>query len=416
VLTRSDRTDVYRLRLPSTTLFSSAFAYRALVSHNTLLRHGYKVDLAVDHCVILTPNGDVIRLEVRDGLYYFPAPVSISTAAPASSVRQSSRLQQKRPAPVHSSPPAAPIPGEPGPVSSSSSPLDPALNAGELADPTPNSAGPSPCESQPHLTPGLLLNLDCWDGIHCTYGHPDRNCMLKIALAMDPADPHRPKLNTLTKWMMYRPCPFCVTGAMRRPPANKAHPPLPRRPDIDNGEGLHIDCLGTFPGPAIGGYTNAFLFTDDHSSIRVAFPTHSKSCVSLLEHVKTYVAASQVSLKFIRTDNEFMCEPLLSWCRDNKIQLSACAPHTHVQNPKAERSVGRVKETMRKDKHQAATLDYLLPYAYMHACQSLNCQPTSADPTGSYQSPLCIWPTAPFQHEAQSIHPWGCCAFGFIGK
>jgi hypothetical protein len=252
--------------------------------------------------------------------------------------------------------------------------------------------------------------------IHRTHGHPDRNRMLKIALAMDSADPHRPKLNTLTKWILHRKCPFCVTGAMRRPPANKEHPALPRRQDIDNGEGLHIDCLGTFPGPAIGGHTDAFLFTDDHSSIRVAFPTHSKSCVSLLENIKTYVATSQVSLKFIRTDNEFVCEPLLSWCRENKVQLSACAPHTHVQNPKAERSVGRVKETMRKDKHQAATLDYLLPYAYMYACQSLNRQPTSADPTGDHRSPLQIWPSAPFQHPAQRIFPWGCHTFGFLGK
>lgn len=203
---------------------------------------------------------------------------------------------------------------------------------------------------------------------------------------------------------------------MRRPAQNKAHPPVPARPDIANGEGLHIDAMGAFPCDTLGGFTTAFLFTDDRSTIRVAFPTHTKSCDALLEKIQHYSAASQVKLKFIRTDNEFLCELLTTWCRQQNISLSACAPHTHVQNPKAERSVGRVKETARKDKHLAGTSDYLVLYNYVHACQTLNRQPIDSDPMDLHRSPLQIWPTAPFQHPSQPLAPWGCRSFGLVGK
>jgi hypothetical protein len=123
---------------------------------------------------------------------------------------------------------------------------------------------------------------------------------------------------------------------MHRPPQNKAHPPVAPCPYIDNGEGLHIDAMGASPCATLGGYTTAFLFTNNCSSIRTAFPTHTKSCDALLEKIQEYSATSQVQLKFIHTDNEFLCEPLTTWCCQRNISLSACAPHTHVQNPKAE--------------------------------------------------------------------------------
>jgi hypothetical protein len=100
----------------------------------------------------------------------------------------------------------------------------------------------------------------------------------------------------------------------------------------------------------------------------------------------------------------------------NQGALSACAPQTHVQNPKAERSVSRVKETARKDKHLAGTSDYLVLYNYVHACETLHRQPIDADPLDLHQSQLQIWPTAPFQHPAQPLAPWGCCSFGFVCK
>jgi hypothetical protein len=425
--TRSTRCPNLQLVLPGTTLFSPSFTYRALVSHNTLLKHGYKIALAEHSGVVTTPDGDTITLVVRNGLYHFPPPDLDSQQATL--VRKSTRLANKSssspPGELPQSLPAnlpgelAKLPGEPAAVAAPPALASPPIIPGELLSVDPLQALPVHLPSiseEPPLPPALIENLDKWDALHRTYGHAHPNRMLKLAKAMIKDNPHRPALNTLRKWCDMRACPFCVTGAMRRPVQNKAHPPVPPRPDIDNGEGLHIDAVGAFPCATLGGYTTAFLFTDDRSSIRVAFPTHTKSCDALLEKIQEYSAASQVALKFIRTDNEFLCEPLATWCRQRNISLSACAPHTHVQNPKAERSVGRVKETARKDKHLAGTSDYLVPYNYVHACQTLNRQPTDSDPLDLNRSPLEIWPTAPFQHPAQPLAPWGCRSFGFIGK
>ena len=366
----------YMLRLPGPSLFSKSFTYRALISHNTLLKHGFKIVLNPDDGHVLTPDGDVIHLDIRNGLYHFPPP------------RSGPSLLLE--------PPTAHLPES--------------VSATETLGDLPSIQEESESDIK------LCRNLDKWDAIHRTYGHPHHNRMLKLATAMLVDDPARPKLNTLAKWTALRKCPSCKTAAMKRPSADAAHPPVPRPVNIQSGEGLHIDGLGTFPSKTIDGTTDAFLFTDDYSGIKVAFPTTTLSCTALLECVQDYQAAGGVKLKFIRTDNQFLCEPLLSWCRTKDIALSACAPHTHVQNPKAERAVGRVKETMRKHKHTAATSDYLLPYNYVYTCQVLNRQPCDTDPEKRNRSPLSIWPTAPFQHPAQPIAPWGCRTFGFVGK
>jgi hypothetical protein len=207
---------------------------------------------------------------------------------------------------------------------------------------------------------------------------------------MLPDDPACPSLTTLKTWVTLRSCAFCKTAAMRKPAEPAVHPPVPRRSDISNGEGLHIDCLGTNPMQTIDGSTDTFLFVDDHSSIQLAFPTHTTLCAGLLSHIQEYQAASSVKLKFIHTDNAFMCEQLTTWCRTNNFALTACAPHTHVQNPKAERGLSRVQETLRKHKHTTATSDYLLPYNYIYTCQVLNSQPCDNDPENLHCMPLQI--------------------------
>jgi hypothetical protein len=378
LLTRSARCPTYRLLLPGTTLFSPSFTYQALVSHHTLLSHGYAIDLQKHTGTITAPDGDVIRLRVCGGLYHFPPPASSvhPQAMPALSRRHTCLV-------------GTPTPGEPSSLAS-------------IHEET--------------MSPSLVSNLDKWDALHRTYGHPHRNRMLKIAKGMSSDDSHRPQLNTLKKWCELRPCSSCVTGAMRKPPQSLTHPPVPRDPSIRNGEGLHIDAMGAFSAPTHDTSTTAFLFTDDRSCVRVAFPTPTKSCEALLQCVQDYVASSRTPLKFIRTDNEFLCEPLVSWCRTHGVALSACAPHTHIQNPKAERSVGLVKDLARKNKHLACTSDFLLGYNYVYSCQALNRQPTDADPDGLSRSPLQIWPTAPFQHPSQHLVPWGCRTFGFVGK
>jgi hypothetical protein len=77
---------------------------------------------------------------------------------------------------------------------------------------------------------------------------------------MLPDDPARPSLTTLKTWVTLRSCAFCKTAAMRKPSEPAVHPSVPRRSDISNGEGLHIDCLGTNPTQTIDGSTDLIGF------------------------------------------------------------------------------------------------------------------------------------------------------------
>jgi hypothetical protein len=54
-----------------------------------------------------------------------------------------------------------------------------------------------------------------------------------------------------------------------------------------------------------------------------------------------------VPLVSIRTDNAYMCEPLTSYCHEQKIKLTASAPHTQQQNGKSESSVKQTKRVAR---------------------------------------------------------------------
>jgi hypothetical protein len=84
--------------------------------------------------------------------------------------------------------------------------------------------------------------------------------MRQLALAMLPDDPSRPSLTTLKTWVNLRPCAFCKTAAMRKSAEPAVHPPVLHHPDINNGEGLHIDCLGTNPTQTIDGSTDMIGF------------------------------------------------------------------------------------------------------------------------------------------------------------
>jgi hypothetical protein len=294
--TRSAKHPTYILKLPGVTLFSRAFSYKALVS----LRHGYKISLSADTGFVRTPDGDTITLEVRNGLYHFPAPSAESVALPVSTrasarngaptlrsalpppselpVRSehASEISLAAPPTAHSSvmplpaaltdvtnvhagpsdsvyavkplifPPSAASEGEPVHVDviriSHPSEGDP-VHVDSVSSPHSAPSMPVIMEEEEDLSPQLILNLNKWDAIHNSYGHPQHNSMLKIAAAMLEDDPHRPLLRTLSKWMHYHgPCADCVTAAIKCPHNRRTHPDVPRRPDIHNGQGLHIDC------------------------------------------------------------------------------------------------------------------------------------------------------------------------------
>jgi hypothetical protein len=178
------------------------------------------------------------------------------------------------------------------------------------------------------------------------------------------------------------------------------------------------------------------VLTDVHSSNRVIVCTRDKSVNTLLNVVKEYIAhtgltpdsvslnrkkgkvgkSASMSLKAIHTDNEYMKSPLREFCTDKGIKLTSCAPHTHQGNAVAESTVKIIKRVVRRNEHKANTGSKLRAYCWVYSGVQLNRTPSNTDPTGASRSPSMRWPEAPYNHAAQILHPWGCLAYGFVGK
>ena len=81
-----------------------------------------------------------------------------------------------------------------------------------------------------------------------------------------------------------------------------------------------------------------------------------------------------------------MCAPLLEFCLEKGIKLTACAPHTHEQNAIAETTVKMIKRVVRRNEVTARTGARLRALAWIYSAQQLNRTPMSTDPTGHMRS------------------------------
>jgi hypothetical protein len=75
-----------------------------------------------------------------------------------------------------------------------------------------------------------------------------------------------------------------------------------------------------------------------------------------------------------------------------------------------------VKRVVRRNEFTAWTGTYLRALCYTYTRHQLNRTPSSTDPSGHRQSPGNRWPSAPFYHSTQELHPWGCLVHGFTGQ
>jgi hypothetical protein len=247
--------------------------------------------------------------------------------------------------------------------------------------------------------------------------------MRKIIKGLLPDDPMRPSLKALGKWKYYRQCQDCSHADMERPNQAQAHPAtgMRSRSDMRPGSHLTIDGSGAFKVPARSGITQTFMFTNNLTSYRSSRATRDKSCMTLLNEVKMWVShvghmPETLWLRSIHTDNEFMCEPLITWCRENGIKLTSCAPHTHQQNAVSETTVKMIKRVVRRNEVMARTGAKLRALCYSYVAHQLNRTPNSTDPSGQMRTPVSRWPHAPFYHASQELHPWGCLVHGFLRK
>jgi hypothetical protein len=235
-------------------------------------------------------------------------------------------------------------------------------------------------------------------------------------------DPDKPSPRTLGLWKYYCMCRDCSTADMQRPDQQKVHPPtgIKNRLEVRPGTHLVIDGSCSFETAAMGGETQAFIFAYVASGYKSARPTRDKCCYTLVEEVKLWIShvsykPEEVSLKSIHTDNEFLKAPLRQYCKDHHIKLTACAPHTHQQNPIAETTVKMIKRTVRRNEVTAGTGSKLWARCYTYSGQQL-CRHHTMDANGHWETPVSRWPNTPYYHAQQTLHPWGCLVHGFVGK
>ena len=193
------------------------------------------------------------------------------------------------------------------------------------------------------------------------------------------SNPDKPSLKSLSNWKYYRMCQDCSQGDMNRPNKKSAHPPtnLRRRPDVKNGTHISIDASGAFQDVALADESQAFVFCDLRSGYKWACPTQDKRCETLVEQIKLWIShvgvkPDTISIKAIRTDNEFMCSPLREFCVDKGIKLTSCAPHTHQQNSIAETTVKSLKRTVRINENMGGMGKELRAMCWTYAGQQLS--------------------------------------------
>lgn len=366
-------------------------AGNTLLSFAHLLAHGYHPDLAKNR--LLTPEGDIISLQFKQGSWLLPPPLQTTVFQPASKpVRPPSALHR---------PPIIP-------TSNYYKSLE-ALEDHSMEGPT---AQPIQVQSSP--SPALTL--------HRMYAHPGNRKLASdvrkgkiIAADCTPAD-----IEQLAE------CADC--GIMKPPkiPNSKAHPrrshstdrsthPPPRSLGtlgLAQGECLHLDFAGIPSGPTLFGFTELLGITDDASNARWCIPMKDRKSKSTIEQLLQFQAQSQVKIKMLVMDQEYMSTELQQFASRNHIALRPSPPRTHQSNGRAENTVDRIKTTARVQKQcGGASGTYLLPWAASHGPKMLNRVRTDADPQNLGRTPLEIWPNAPYQHPHLAPHPLFCRMF-----
>jgi Reverse transcriptase (RNA-dependent DNA polymerase) len=423
----------YNVQLPGTSL-SSPLLPSSLISLRTLLQHDFVVTKIDADTIVLQCPGTPIRFvhlhPNARGLWTFPppppaisslaSPLVVSTSSLALTRSQAtlsplySRPLTRLIARPHSPATLSPLSTTPASPSSSSSPSQ--------------STSPSPLrsvkldtrahrQSVPTEPTHLTHDLDLLDSLHAAHGHVNARRLRLIVKNMLMEDPNRPALSSMYQWAFYRKCVTCSHADMERPNQAATHPsrtsylstPTP-------GSHLTMDGSGAFSSATNSGMTSAWIITDTCSHHRVVCPVPSRAALSALTHLRQYIADSGTMPTHLRIDNELNVDSFQSFCRDNLISLSACAPHTHQGNPIAESSVRCVKRVARTNAVHACTGVHLHDLSLQYAARQLNRSPTSSDPTGTNRSPETMWPLAPGNHPSQELHPWACLVIGFVGK
>jgi len=179
---------------------------------------------------------------------------------------------------------------------------------------------------------------------HRALGHPDYPTM--IFMAKSSSFTSWPK--ELTPSVLRKHFPSCSDCSI----GNLSERPLPcldaNPPDIHShtviGAEFEIDIKGKYTAPDGKPVRNfdgsLYTFNGIDLASDYAYSASISSRVGLLLHVmrlRDFITASGKSLKFLRTDNEFLTIAIRSWCAQNHIILLPSLPHRHNKTRRIER-------------------------------------------------------------------------------
>lgn len=129
------------------------------------------------------------------------------------------------------------------------------------------------------------------------------------------------------------------------------------------GESLHLDFTGDLAQPAINGVTTGLTITDDCSGARFCLHHSSTSAASIIKSLQLFSAQSQVPIKVIRVDQQFVNEALSSHAAAHSIKIEASPPRDHSANGRSETTVKVIKEKGRCLLQTGGASTFLLPLA-----------------------------------------------------
>lgn len=270
----------------------------------------------------------------------------------------------------------------------------------------------TPRDFHANIRQPLRDDLVVLDAFYAFHNSPPRARFHKLLLALHETDPRRASNRSFKKWCQIRP----KSAPQPTPYAFQVSIPsaiLPIDPSFAPGQSLRVYIMPAHARPlaTIDKKPCTALFVDVASNYCYTFSAASASPSLLLDHLIDWQTNSRVRFHTITLPDEYICEPIISWCAGNF--APGCPPVVlQSSSPVPTPSPSQVlHDAYLVNNARAGTSHYLITHGYHHVCEHHNRRPQS-----SGESPLDRWPSAPFAHPSLPLGVWGCVAFGWVCK
>jgi hypothetical protein len=278
-----------------------------------------------------------------------------------------------------------------------------------------NSILPKPVNTIRRYATANFSNIaDAVNFWHCALGHPDADLMINF-FSSNPTLLTRYNSLTPANIRKYFPktCPDCPLGNLQ-----DRHPPAVPVLDDTPGSTFEIDFKGKwtdkFGQPVKTFQGQLYTLTAVDSATGFVFSRLVKSRLSVVDHLEAlrrFVAASDKTLRYIRTDNEFVTKLSRAWAASNNIIFQPSIPFEHNTVRQVERMHRTLQEMVVKS---MANKPHLSPQfwglAYLHCSHLHNLLPLRSSTT----SPYSLWWKKPYDFHSFPILPFGSVVMGNI--